>query len=384
MAGYQGWFDAPDDGANRAWYHYGKSGKFEPGFSKVDMWPDMAEYAIQYPTAFKFEDGSTATIFSSHDESTVRLHFKWMKEYGVDGVFMQRFVGEVKTASGKAHFNKVLNSAAEAALEYDRTISIMYDLSGMSSEDVDVVISDWKDLMKQFGFDKRSKYSNYLFDNKRPVIAIWGVGFNDNRHYNLAEIEKLIRFFKSREAGNCCVMLGVPTFWREQGDDCVKDANFLEILKMADIIQPWFVGRFNEQRYDAFKPLIGKDQKWCDDHQLKYMPVVFPGFSWNNMYPNSKNGFIARNHGSFFWKQLTGAVHEGAEMIYVAMFDEIDEGTAIFKCAHRVPICIGSKFIPLDEDIPSDHYLWLSGQAGQMLKDKRQLPFIKPTQNVKK
>lgn len=57
----------------------------------------------------------------------------------------------------------------------------------------------------------------------------------------------------------------------------------------------------------------------------------------------------------------------GAEMVYVAMFDEIDEGTAIFKCAHQVPVG-ESVFVPLDEEIPSDHYLWLTGQAGRMLR----------------
>jgi glycoprotein endo-alpha-1,2-mannosidase len=384
MAGYQGWFDAPDDGARRGWYHYGKSGKFEPGFSKVDMWPEMAEYEKKYETAFRFEDGSPATTFSSHDESTVRLHFKWMKDYGVDGVYLQRFVGEIKSESGRSHFNKVMTSASRAALEYDRTIAVMYDMSGMRSEDVEVMMADWKDLMKQFGFGQRSRYSNYLFDQHRPVVAIWGVGFNDNRRYNLADVEKLIRFFKSKEAGNCSVLLGVPTYWREQGNDCVKDANFLDVIRMADIVHPWFVGRFNEQKYDAFKPLIGQDQKWCDQNHLKYMPVVFPGFSWYNMYPNSKNSFIPRNHGNFFWKQLSGAADEGARMIYVAMVDEIDEGTAIFKCAHRVPVCEGSKFVPVDEDIPSDHYLWLTGQAGQILKNKKQLPLSKPVQDVKK
>lgn len=34
---------------------------------------------------------------------------------------------------------------------------------------------------------------------------------------------------------------------------------------------------------------------------------------------------------------MMGAIRAGAEMIYVAMFDEIDEGTAIFKCAKEVP-----------------------------------------------
>ena len=384
MAGYQGWFDTPEDGAGRGWYHYQRKGRFEPGFCSIDVWPEMSEYEKQYETAFKFEDGSPAKVFSPQDESIVRLHFKWMKDYGIDGVFMQRFVGEIKNESGRNHFNKVLQSATKAALDYDRTIAIMYDLSGMSSADVDFVIADWKKLKEQYGYDKRKRYSNYLFDGNRPVVAVWGVGFNDNRRYNLADIERLIHFLKSEEGGNCSVLLGVPTYWREQGNDCVKDANMHAVIEMADIVHPWFVGRFKEESYDSFKPLIGKDVEWCNEHKLKYMPVVFPGFSWNNMQPAGRpSSTIPRNHGSFFWKQLAGASSEGAQMIYVAMFDEIDEGTAIFKTAHRVPVG-ESKFIPLDADIPSDHYLWLTGQAARMLKNKQQLPVLKPIQDVKK
>ncbi|MDA3820938.1 MAG: glycoside hydrolase family 71/99-like protein [Candidatus Delongbacteria bacterium] len=379
MAGYQGWFNTPGDGAERGWYHLKKGRRFEPGACTIDMWPDMTEYEKQYETAFNYSDGSAATIFSSHDESTVNLHFKWMKDYGIDGVFMQRFVGEVKRESGRNHFNKVLTSASKAALEYDRTIAVMYDMSGMSSEDVNVIIEDWKKLKDNYGFTKRSTYSNYLFNEGKPLVAIWGVGFNDNRKYNLDDIEKIIRFLKSEEGGSCSVLLGVPTYWREQGNDCIKDEKMHEIIQMADVVHPWFVGRFNENRYANFKPLIGKDKAWCDEHNLKYMPVVFPGFSWYNMYPDAKSS-IDRNSGSFFWKQLSGATSEGAEMIYLAMFDEIDEATAIFKLAKRVPVG-ESKFVPVDEDIPSDHYLWLSGQAGQMMKNKQALPIEKPVQN---
>jgi hypothetical protein len=383
MAGYQGWFDTPDDEAGRGWYHYERNGRFEPGYCTIDLWPDMSEYEKQYETAFRFEDGTPATVFSPHDESTVRLHFKWMKDYHIDGVFMQRFVGEIKSESGRNHFNKVLQSASKAALDYDRTIAIMYDLSGMRSEDVNVLIEDWKKLKAQYGYDQRTRYSNYLFCNDRPVVAIWGVGFNDGRRYNLADIEKLIRFFKSDEAGSCSVLLGVPTYWREQGNDCIKDENLHKVMEMADIVHPWFVGRFKEEGYDSFKPLIGRDISWCKEHGLKYMPVVFPGFSWNNMLPPGRpSSTILRNHGNFFWKQLSGAASEGAQMIYVAMFDEIDEGTAIFKIARRVPVG-ASKFVPLDDDIPVDHYLWLAGQAAQMLKDKKQLPLKKTVQDVK-
>jgi len=61
-------------------------------------------------------------------------------------------------------------------------------------------------------------------------------------------------------------------------------------------------------------------------------------------------------------------------MLYVAMFDEIDEGTAIMKCAHEVPVG-KSIFVPFDEEVPSDHYLWLTGIAGKMLRGE--IPFSK-------
>lgn len=132
MAGYQGWFGAPGDGcphsdhSNTAWYHYRENDRFEPGVlrNSIDFWPDMSEYETQYtPGKFILPNGEKATVFSSYDESTVMLHFKWMKDYGLDGVFMQRFVGEViNNPDGKAHFNKVLASAMKASNQYQRAI----------------------------------------------------------------------------------------------------------------------------------------------------------------------------------------------------------------------------------------------------------------------
>lgn len=381
MAGYQGWFATPEDGADIKWYHYDqRKGLFQPGSCPVDLWPDMTEYEKQYQTAFRFEDGSPATVYSAHDESSVTLHFKWMQEYDIDGVFMQRFVNELKKEKIREHINTVLTSASKAASQYDRTIAVMYDLSGMKSADTTLMMQDWTNLLKTYGYSDRQKYANYLFHEKKPVVAIWGVGFNDRRGYSLEDIEKLIKFFKSDKGGHCAVLLGVPTYWREQGNDCIKDEKLHTVIKMADIVHPWFVGRFNEEKYESFKPLIGEDKKWCDKNGIKYMPVVFPGFSWDNLFPDGGRSLIPRNQGEFFWKQLSGAINEGAEMIYVAMFDEIDEGTAIFKIASRVPVCEGSKFVPLDPGIPSDHYLWLAGKAGQILKNKQKAPFEKPVQ----
>ena len=132
---------------------------------RIDMWPDVSEYPETYPTGLKHADGSTARFFCSSDESTVDLHFRWMKEYGLNGVFMQRFVNEVKGKSGKMHFNKVLASAVSSARKYDRAICIMYDLSGMKKTDVDFILSDLDELNNTYKFKNCLLYTSDAADN---------------------------------------------------------------------------------------------------------------------------------------------------------------------------------------------------------------------------
>ena len=91
---------------------------------------------------------------------------------------------------------------------------------------------------------------------------------------------------------------------------------------------------------------------------------------------------IPRNKGNFIWKQFAGAINAGAEMIYVAMFDEIDEATAIFKVAHEVPVG-QSKFVPMDSELESDHYLWLTGMAKKMLNKKIPFNWLQPEREMK-
>lgn len=67
-------------------------------------------------------------------------------------------------------------------------------------------------------------------------------------------------------------------------------------------------------------------------------------------------------------------------MIYVAMFDEVNEGTAIFKVSDNPPVSDVAKFADI-EGVPSDWYLWLTGEAGQMLKRKKPLSFNIPNRN---
>lgn len=364
MAGYQGWFNTAGDGAGRGWHHYERRGKFGPGSSEIDYWPDMREYKKKYATDFQLTNGQTAQVFSSFDPATVDLHFKWMQHYGIDGVFMQRFIAEIRNKSGMMHFNKVLASAMSASGKYNRDICIMYDLSGMHPGEETLLLEDLDRLTKQYGLletnGKTSPY--YLHYRHKPLIAVWGVGFNDHRAYGFKEARTIINGLKKR---GFSVMLGVPTYWRELGPDAIKDTTLHNLLADCDIVAPWFVGRYDQKTYPLFKSLIKSDIAWCDAHHIGYVPLAFPGFSWKNMNgPDSRE--IPRNRGAFFWQQIAGAKQAGAKMLYVAMFDEMNEGTSIFKVATKSQVPQNGKgyFHGIDDDLGSDYYLWLTGQAG--------------------
>src|ERR1700676_3537777 len=92
MAGYQGWFRAAGDGSSAKRYAYGDENQ-----SSIDLWPDVSEYEKTYETPFVLADGKKARFFSSIDKSTIDLRFRWMQEYGVDGVFMQRFFNDARS-----------------------------------------------------------------------------------------------------------------------------------------------------------------------------------------------------------------------------------------------------------------------------------------------
>ncbi len=420
MAGYQGWFGAPGDGckhneaSNCVWYHYRESEVFKPGVlqNSIDFWPDVSEYEKTYETEFVLPNGEKAHVFSSYDESTVLLQFKWMQEYGLDGVFMQRFVGEVvNNPMGKDHFNKVMASAMKGSNQYQRAICIMYDLGGFSKTDktrgVDAVLADTQELEDMYHMkDRNAGQKYYLYHNGKPMIALWGVGFRGTTAYDTDEVEKLVDGLQEK---GYSVMLGVPAYWRSGSNDSESGTKLKNLIKKVDVIMPWHVGRYDHSNYDGFKSNTRDDISWCKSNKVGYAPMVYVGSSDRNMHPN--NGVGTRARGDFFWSQIYADIDYGAQMIYIAMFDEIDEGTAIFKClnASDVPSNVPnpdyyvvyrngsyskrSKPLPdsemaklkvgewrmlaselngifqgIEDDLQTDHYLWLTGQARKMLR----------------
>jgi len=382
MCGYQGWFNCPSDGTTRGWVHWLNSGNssFSPTNCHVDMWPDMNEMTTgEKFLASAFDEGSNHFyVFSSHNLTTVRRHFQWMQQYGIDGVYLQRFATEIKSRTGKPflHRNDVLDYCKDGANMYGRKYAVMYDLTGLAAGETSYVREDWKYLVDTKKVTRDPNDHAYMHHRGKPVVAVWGIGWTD-RAYTWAECLDLVTFLKDDpNYGGNIVMIGVNENWRSN----ITNPTMLAIATKADIISPWSVGRYkylveiNNFTTNIWTP----DILWCQtnstpSHPIDYLPVIWPGYSFHNADAGKLFNEMPRNGGQFLWYQVNATVATAhANMLYVAMFDEVDEGTAIFKFTNNPPHPGGvDMFITPSYDgisLPSDEYLWLTGQAGRGLR----------------
>jgi hypothetical protein len=129
MAGYQGWFGTPCDEGGGPWRHWGSSLPNADNI-KFDMWPDLREYDADElcATGFQYANGQNAGLFSASNAATVDRHVKWMKDYGLDGVFVQRFISEA--AKNPTVRDTVLRNVQVASEKYGRVFVNMYDIFG--------------------------------------------------------------------------------------------------------------------------------------------------------------------------------------------------------------------------------------------------------------
>jgi hypothetical protein len=363
LMGYQGWFTCPGDGSppNR-WVHWFRKNNPTATNATVDFWPDVSELDADelFPTQLKLSDGSPAKVYSAFTPKTVLRHFRWLQENNLDGVFLQRFTSELSDPAFFALRNRVAENVQAGAEKYGRTFAMMYDISGQRPETlVSALTNDWSFLTRT---QHVTASPRYLRHNGKPVVAIWGFGFAD-RPGTREQARAVIEFFK---ASGCTVVGGVPIDWR-------KDPAWQSVFEQFDIISPWTVGAYaDDAGADSYRErCIVPDLAAARHASSDYMPVIFPGFSWHNLNAGKPNQ-IPRRAGKLFWRQAFNAVNAGCPMIYCAMFDEVDEGTAMFKLAPtQAQLPVEGTFVPLDADgvtLPSDWYLRLANEAGKMLR----------------
>lgn len=383
ICGYQGWHACPGDATSPqiGWWHWSSSSFAASPKYDIDMWPDVSEFgAAELFTCpnVTLQDSTPGKLYSAATPASVDRHFQWMQTYGIDGVFLQRFLWDVDPANNigfKNHNDARLANVRAAANAHGRVFALEYDLSGEPNGTMYTnLTNDWKDLVDNKGIltDPR-----YLKHNGKPVIAIWGLGF-EGRGITTAQAQQIIDFFKSDPTyGNCTVMGGVPGAWRSLTADSETDPAWKAVYQSFDIINPWTVGRYS--KYSEVlnwktNAVIG-DKYLCDYNGQKYMPVVWPGYSFDNVTGRvAGTSNIPRRGGDFFWKQIASYRNAGCNMFFVAMFDEVNEGTAIYKISSNVPSDAPSATPPppyqwiTTEGLGNDWYLKLGGALGNVLR----------------
>ncbi len=371
LMGYQGWHSAPGDGsAQNSWVHWFRYNTPIAANATYDFWPDTSELDTDelFSTSMTYANGSPAKLYSAYKQKTVVRHFQWMQENNLDGVFFQRFLSDLNGANISALRNQVATNVRVGAETYGRVFAIMYDISGYSTNTlVSKLTNDWLYLVNT---QRVTNSPAYLHHNGKPVVAIWGFGFN-GRHDTPQHAQQAIDWFK---AAGCTVMGGLPTHWRTLTGDAQTNPAWSNVFRYFDVISPWSVGRYgNIPEVDNFRVnQIVPDLADCSSHGIDYLPVIFPGFSWANLQNNGQYNQIPRSGGTFYWRQAYNAIRSGCTMVYGAMFDEVDEGTAMYKLAPTAAqLPVQGTFVPLNVDgynLGSDWYLRLADQAGKMLR----------------
>lgn len=371
LCGYQGWFRCPGDPANEGWRHWSRNARrIAPETLTFEMWPDLSEYSAEEKFAapgFTYPDGKPAHLFSSAHSKSVERHFQWMEHYGIDGVFVQRFLVSLADPSSDLVLRHVRSSAASTG----RVYAVCYDLSGAPKNRIyDMLVGDWKRLVDR---EKVTKEDRYLHHGGKPVVFVWGF-YPDRFSATLAH--QIIDFFKTDTKYGATLVGGCPWSWRTE-----KDAEWAKAFRRFEVISPWNVGnwmKIKDEKHAAtgtWKEDLA-EAKRCG---MAYLPVLYPGFGWTNLKgKGAARATLPRLGGAFYWRQFASAAELGVEMAYVAMFDEVDEGTAIFKVTNTPPT---QAFFATYDGLPPDWYLRLTGEGSRVLrgeqKSQRTLP-IKP------
>ncbi len=359
-AGYQAWFACPTDGSS-GWTHW-SWGRPAPGRVTFELYPDVREYdprALCESDLAPLRNGQPSRLYNAASESVIETHFRWMEEYGIDGVGLQRFVVGLGS-SGSTIIPERVRAAAE---RHGRIFYVMYDISGARESDwADQIKRDWQDTMEQRL--RITASPQYARQDGRPVVNVWGIGSGD-RPGTAQQALDLISWFKGR---GVYVVGGVPYWWNQPGGG---KPGFDGVYAALDMVQPWAVGTFgNEGDVDGhFAGMIDAEVRLTRGRGQAYQRVIWAGFAWSNWNGGGRNG-IPRRAGRFFWRQAYKTAQANLSA-YIAMFDEYDEGTAIAKAAEDESMTPSNQyFLTLDADgerVSSDFYLRLAGAATKMI-----------------
>ena len=178
---------------------------------------------------------------------------------------------------------------------------------------------------------------------------------------------RLVDFFRAPGPYSAYLFAGGDWNWRRN-----PDPEWQALLARFDAYAPWNVGNHSTDSAGlkhATTNYWAADKAQCDRRGALWVPVVYPGFSWNNLHRH-RQGLVdlPRRRGQFYWEQFYELARLKLDSAYIAMFDEVDEGTAVFKITNSPPT--QARFADY-EGLPSDWYLRLTREGIRMLRGER-------------
>jgi hypothetical protein len=385
VVGFQGWFMCPHDARGRGgWVHWFTDNRDDPQHAHFDLLPDTSELTPDelYPTGLHTANGHDIRLFSDQNRQTVLRQFEWMQQYRIESVALQRFVVALAPTfppTDRASIDRVLDNVRASAEQTGRAFFVMYDVAGGDPAVwASTLAEDWRRLIAS-GLTMSPAYQRH---NGRPLLAIAGVGSRDRpgtAEQTLTLLETLRK--DSAPIGGVTLLGTVPTGWRTLDGDAKPEPAWARTYRDFDVLSPWTVGRYRDAAsfFKFRERWLIPDMAEARRAGIDYMPAIFPGFSWHNLSLSSRHeekplNQIPRLGGRFLWMQATENVWAGANMLYGAMFDEVDEGTAMFKIVgDPAELPAAPALLPLSEagnQLPSDWYLQLSGKITDLLQGR--------------
>lgn len=372
LAGYQGWFNTPNDAADDGYVHWGV-----PGDWSIEQWPDPNDYDSSelFPVpGVTTARGEQAYLFSSANDSVVDRHFQWMREHDIDGVFVQRFGESFMFKDGAGNYSgepqwPVVN-ARDAAHRSGRTWAIEYDIQKAGTEaerwqTIQEVKDDWEYLTDPARMNMLND-SHYQREDGKPVVAIFGLYVGAGNSYSTAQQQDLISYFQSRGI----YVIGAGRH--------AQAASQIANAGLHDAYIPWQGYWAGGNSYTPHEAAL--------DGVTEHIPHVFPGFSWTHLQNSSTATSRDREDGDFYWRMLNDAVNEtDAPWLFIGMFDEYDEGTNLIPATDDPPVPdTDNQGNPLTYQVsdprPNDWWMRLTGAAKQALQGKASIDNTTPTE----
>jgi hypothetical protein len=315
---------------------------------------------------FTYPDGAPAYLYNAPDQQTIDTHFNWMQDYGIDGVVLQRFV----VSLGLPAMNDVLANARAAANRTGRALAMEYDMSGADNATLfNLLTNDWTWLVNT---QRLTQDPRYLHQNGKPVLLLFG--FFPNRFTNDAPAlpGRIVSWFETNPVQPVTLIGSGEWWWRSE-----TAAGWSNLFRSLDGYLPWNTGNYfttvsrGVTNYDAITNFWAADLADATSHGLLYLPDIYPGFSWHNLMADSSDlpfNQIPRQGGNFMWHQFSTVKGLGLDSAFVGMFDEVDEGTAIYKVSPTPPS--QPAFLTYHADgatLPNDWYLRLTAEGSKLL-----------------